>query len=69
MQQDRPVAEGEDDLEFFDLPTVEEREEERKRGGPDVQEVQRRIQDCAKVLGDFKRFATKGRQVPDEFWV
>jgi 25S rRNA (cytosine2870-C5)-methyltransferase len=58
-----PMADGEEDIEVFDLPTAEQREEEKGRGGPDVQEVQRRMQECAKVLGDFKRFGNKGRYV------
>lgn len=45
------------------MPTPEQREEEKKRGGPDVQEVQLRMQECAKVLGDFKRYGDKSRQV------
>ena len=56
-----PTADGEEDIEIFDLPTAEQREDEKKRGGPDVQEVQQRIQECARVLGDFKRLSSKGR--------
>ncbi|KAF8522206.1 NOL1/NOP2/sun family RNA met [Hysterangium stoloniferum] len=62
MQQNViPGDDEEPDLEMFDLPTAEEREAEKKNGGPDVQEVQRRIQECARVLGDFKRYGGKGR--------
>jgi len=49
------------DLVTFDLPTAEEREEEKKRGGGDLHEVQRRIQDCVRVLSDFKLLAAKDR--------
>lgn len=55
--------EGDDDLATFDLPTAEEREEEKKRGGGELQEVQRRIQDCVKVLVDFKALSAKDRYV------
>lgn len=58
-----PLADGEEYMEVFELPTAEEREEEKKRGGPDVQEVQRRMRECARVLGDFKRFGDKSRYV------
>ncbi|KAI0831454.1 NOL1/NOP2/sun family-domain-containing protein [Trametes gibbosa] len=43
------------------LPTTEELEEEKKRGGPDVQTVQRRMRECVRILGNFKKFAAKGR--------
>ena len=52
---------GEGDLVTFDLPTAEEREAEAKNGGPELHEVQRRIQDCARVLSDFKALAAKDR--------
>jgi ribosomal RNA methyltransferase Nop2 len=56
-------GEGGDDHDIvtFDLPTAEEREEEKKRGGGDLHEVQRRIQDCVRVLSDFKMLAAKDR--------
>lgn len=50
-----------DGRERFSLPTPEQREEEKKRGGPDVQEVQLRMQECAKVLSNFKRYGDKSR--------
>lgn len=50
-----------DDVNIFDLPTAEERELEKTAGGPQVQEVHRRIQDCVRVLNDFKKLASKGR--------
>lgn len=57
MQQAATVAaEGEDDIELFKLPTAEQREEEKKRGGPSLQEVQQRMKECARALGDFKRY-------------
>lgn len=49
------------DLATFDLPTADEREEEKARGGGELYEVQRRIQDCVRVLTDFKALAAKGR--------
>ncbi|TFK83477.1 NOL1/NOP2/sun family putative RNA met [Polyporus arcularius HHB13444] len=54
-------GEGADDSEGFVLPTAEEREEEKKRGGPDVHTVQRRMRECVRILGNFKRLAAKGR--------
>ncbi|KAH9945997.1 NOL1/NOP2/sun family RNA met [Epithele typhae] len=54
-------GEGGEDSEDFVLPTAEEREEEKKRGGPDVHTVQRRMRECVRVLGNFKRHAAKGR--------
>ncbi|KAI0375036.1 NOL1/NOP2/sun family RNA met [Pilatotrama ljubarskyi] len=52
---------GEEGEEGFVLPTPEELEEEKKRGGPDVHTVQRRMRECVRVLGNFKRYAAKGR--------
>lgn len=71
MQQAAQV-DGEDDLdvdmdgdeegdgEEFHLPTAEEREEEKKAGGPDVHLVQRRMRECVRVLGNFKKL-NRGR--------
>lgn len=56
-------GETDDDGEAFHLPTVEEREEERKSGGPDVHVVQRRMRECVRTLGNFKKMAAKGRSV------
>lgn len=65
------AADGEDDLDddmeedeeegTFQLPTVDEREEEKKSGGPDVHTVQRRMRACVRVLGNFAKRAAKGR--------
>ncbi|KAI0636833.1 NOL1/NOP2/sun family-domain-containing protein [Trametes polyzona] len=52
---------NEEGEEGFILPTAEELEEEKKRGGPDVHTVQRRMRECVRVLGNFKRYAAKGR--------
>ncbi|KAH9857022.1 NOL1/NOP2/sun family RNA met [Lenzites betulinus] len=52
---------GEEGEEGSPLPTAEELEEEKKRGGPDVQTVQRRMRECVRVLGNFKKYAAKGR--------
>ncbi|KAI0647188.1 NOL1/NOP2/sun family RNA met [Trametes meyenii] len=57
-EQGEGVEEGE---EAFELPSAEELEEEKKRGGPDVHTVQRRMRECVRVLGNFRRFAAKGR--------
>ncbi|RPD66283.1 NOL1/NOP2/sun family putative RNA met [Lentinus tigrinus ALCF2SS1-7] len=54
-------GEGGDDSEGFVLPTAEEREEEKKRGGPDVHTVQRRMRECVRILGNFKKLGAKGR--------
>jgi ribosomal RNA methyltransferase Nop2 len=55
-------ADGEE-LVTFELPTVEEREKEKASGGPELHEVQRRIQDCVRVLSDFKALSSKNRFV------
>ncbi|TFL07661.1 NOL1/NOP2/sun family-domain-containing protein [Pterulicium gracile] len=49
-----------EDGQIFVLPTTEEREEEKKRGGPDLLTVQRRMRSCATILGNFKKLG-KGR--------
>ncbi|PIL24126.1 hypothetical protein GSI_13878 [Ganoderma sinense ZZ0214-1] len=54
-------GEGGEGSEEFVLPTAEQREEEKTRGGPDVHTVQRRMRECVRVLGNFKRLAAKGR--------
>ncbi|KAJ6630691.1 NOL1/NOP2/sun family-domain-containing protein [Mycena sp. CBHHK59/15] len=53
-------ADGEMDGEPFRLPTAEEREAEQA-GVADVHVVQRRMRECVRVLGKFKRLAEKGR--------
>ena len=55
--------EGEGAAEPFELPTAEEREEEKKAGGPQVHVVQRRMRECVRVLGNFKKRAAEGRYV------
>ncbi|KAJ7219177.1 NOL1/NOP2/sun family RNA met [Mycena pura] len=61
VDMDRPDdMNGDIDAEPFQLPTAEEREQE-KITTPDVHVVQRRIRECVKVLGKFKRLAEKGR--------
>jgi ribosomal RNA methyltransferase Nop2 len=52
---------GDVDVEPFRLPTVEEREEEKAKGGPDVHAVQRRMRECVRVLSKFKKRAEQGR--------
>jgi len=56
-------AEDEDSVGPFRLPTAEEREEEKAKGGPDVHLVQLRMRQCVHVLNKFKSRAEKGRQV------
>ena len=56
-------GEGEGDAEPFHLPTAEEREEEKKAGGPQVHVVQRRMRECVRVLGNFRKRGAKGRYV------
>ncbi|KAF5365599.1 hypothetical protein D9758_003237 [Tetrapyrgos nigripes] len=55
--EDEEVEAGDE----FHLPTAEEREEEKKNGGPDVHVVQRRMRHCVRVLGRFSKRAEKGR--------
>ncbi|VDB82742.1 unnamed protein product [Peniophora sp. CBMAI 1063] len=71
----RAAAEGEDDSDFegaddmegdealdedvFVLPTAEEREAEKAAGGPDVHSVQRRMRECVRILGKWKKLGTK----------
>ncbi|KAK0197210.1 NOL1/NOP2/sun family RNA met [Armillaria mellea] len=50
-----------DEEDKFRLPTAAEREEEKKSGGPDVHLVQRRMRECVRVLGRFKKLAEPGR--------
>ncbi|CAO1625626.1 unnamed protein product [Parajaminaea phylloscopi] len=61
---DEEEADDDDDgveLGNFMLPTVEEKEQERTRGGADLQVVQMRIQEIVTILGNFKKLATDGR--------
>lgn len=58
---DGDEGEGDDGEEAFVLPTAEEREEEKKTGGPQVHVVQRRMKECVRVLGNFRRLGAKGR--------
>ncbi|KAJ6547463.1 NOL1/NOP2/sun family-domain-containing protein [Mycena capillaripes] len=57
-------ANGDMDAEPFHLPTAAEREEE-KISMPDVHLVQRRMRECVRILGKFKRLAEKGRSRSD----
>lgn len=52
---------GDGGEELFHLPTAEEREEEKKHGVSDVHVVQRRMRECVRVLGKFKKRAAEGR--------
>ncbi|KAG5353995.1 hypothetical protein C0989_011483 [Termitomyces sp. Mn162] len=49
------------DAEPFHLPTLSEREAEKQSGGPDVHIIQRRMRECVRILGKFKRLAEKNR--------
>jgi 25S rRNA (cytosine2870-C5)-methyltransferase len=40
--------------EDFVLPTAEEREEEKKAGGPEVHVVQKRMRECVRILKRWK---------------
>ncbi|KAH8106713.1 NOL1/NOP2/sun family RNA met [Cristinia sonorae] len=53
-------GEGDED-EGFQLPTAEEKEEEQKQGGPQVHVVQKRMRECVRVLGNFRKLGAKGR--------
>jgi ribosomal RNA methyltransferase Nop2 len=52
---------GDVTVEPFRLPTAEEREEEKTKGGPDLQTVQRRMRECVRILSKFKKRAEQGR--------
>ncbi|KAI0093598.1 NOL1/NOP2/sun family-domain-containing protein [Irpex rosettiformis] len=60
-EDDVEGGEGEDGEGAFVLPTAEEREEEKKAGGPQVHVVQRRMKECVRVLGNFRKLGAKGR--------
>jgi hypothetical protein len=47
-EDDAPGAEG------FSLPTIEERTEEKKSGGPEVHVVQKRMRECVRILKRWK---------------
>ena len=50
--------------EEFHLPTAQERDEEKKSGGPELHVVQKRMRECVRVLGRWKKFGKKtGRYV------
>lgn len=51
-------AEGEDEGAFV-LPIAAEREEEKRLGGPDVHVVQRRMRECVRILGKWKKLGEK----------
>ncbi|KAG0705915.1 NOL1/NOP2/sun family RNA met [Suillus ampliporus] len=54
-------VEGEgEDAEAFHLPTAEERAEEKNHVA-DVHVVQRRMRECVRILGNFRKLAAKGR--------
>lgn len=50
-----PGAAGEE----FVLPSIQEREEEKKNGGPELHVVQRRMRECVRVLGKWKKLGEK----------
>jgi ribosomal RNA methyltransferase Nop2 len=52
---DADMNAAEEGAEEFVLPTAEEREEEKKRGGPDLATVQKRMRTCVRVLRNFAR--------------
>ena len=57
---------GDGDGDGFELPTAEEREEERKTGAQDLGVVHRRMKHCARVLSNFGKLAAKDRYVVTE---
>ena len=63
------VSEGEEDEtgqgdgDGLELPTAEEREEERRSGAQDLQVVKHRMEHCARVLTKFSKLGAKGRLV------
>ena len=57
---DDAMDEDEDEEEAFVLPTAEERENEKEKGGSDVQKVRKRMQACVRVLRNFGKLG-KGR--------
>lgn len=57
---------GGGDGDGFELPTAEEREEERKTGAQDLGVVHRRMKHCARVLSNFRKLAAKDRYVVTE---
>lgn len=54
---------GDGDGDGLQLPTAEEREEEKKTGASDLGLVMRRLQHCARVLNNFKKLGAKDRFV------
>jgi len=60
-RMDDRAADDDEDVAIFDLPTAEEKEKEQKIGGIPLQELQKRLQDCVRVLNDFKKLASRGR--------
>lgn len=54
---------GDGDGEGFVLPSIEEREIEKQRGGPELADVQHRMQICARVLSNFKKLGARDRSV------
>ncbi|KAJ2912300.1 hypothetical protein MD484_g8107, partial [Candolleomyces efflorescens] len=61
MDVDSDEGQGDEDEEPFHLPTSEEREQEKSAGGPDLQVLQRRMRECVRVLGKFRKRAEAGR--------
>lgn len=68
MEEDGDEEEGGAEGEEFSLPTAQEREEEKKAGGPELHVVQRRMRQCVRVLGRWKKLGAKtGRYVVPTF--
>jgi 25S rRNA (cytosine2870-C5)-methyltransferase len=66
--QDAAHGEADDEGEFdgeeegdFVLPTAEEREKEKASGGTPLHVLQKRMHECVRILGDFKKFGQKNR--------
>lgn len=60
LEDDEGDDEGGGPSKPVGILTLEEREAEKKAGGPDVHTVQRRLRHCVRVLQNFKRLG-KGR--------
>ena len=64
MEVDSEGGGGEEDDEAFHLPTAEEQQAEKAAGGPALEALQRRLRECVRVLGNFKKRAEPGRFTP-----
>ena len=61
LEEDEADETGQGDGDGFELPTAEEREEERRSGAQDLQVVKHRMEHCARVLSKFSKLGAKNR--------